>query len=310
MPLEITFWVILNGISMPAKKIAVVVVVIVVAISGFLAGLYLLQEQQDLREQAAVPGGQASVSISPSTGNFDIGETISTEVSFNTSGIAASGVAIRLSYPFSGASPEVSVTSIQVNQDLLATGDWTCPTQNATQQGGNVLIDVACANTSASGFTTTANTKLATIELRVNRTPSTNPVILRFDPGESVITRRSDNQDILLIPQSQASFAIGGTSEPVATVTSTGTPTPTTRAVTSTSTPTATKTPTPTTTGAVSTTTGTPSPTKTPTPTVEESEATITPTKTQLPDAGVSFPTVIGALFGILIVVGAIALAL
>lgn len=310
MPLEITFWVILNGISMPAKKIAVVAVVIVVAISGFLAGLYLLQEQQDLREQAAVPGGQASVSISPSTGNFDIGETITTEVSFNTSGIAASGVAVRLSYPFSGASPEVSVTSIQVNQDLLATGDWTCPTQNATQQGGNVLIDVACANTSASGFTTTSNTKLATIELRVNRSPSTNPVVLRFDPGESVITRRSDNQDILLIPQSQSSLAIGGSSEPVATATSTSTPTPTGRAVTSTSTPTPTKTPTPSATGSL-TTTGTPSPTKTPTPTVTASEdSTATPTKTQLPDAGVSFPTILGALFGIIVIAGAIALAL
>jgi hypothetical protein len=295
---------------MPAKKIAVVFGVILVAIGGFVAGLYLLNEQQDLREEAAVPGGQAQVSVSPNTGNFEIGDTVTTQVDFNTGGIASSGVAIRLSYPFTGASPEVSVSSIEVNQELLATGDWTCPTQRATQQGGNVLIDIGCANTSAQGFTSTSNVKLATIQMRVNRTPNSNPVVLRFDPSLSVITRRSDNNDILLIPQSQGSYtiALGGAEATPTTAQSTGTPTPTTRV---TSTPTTTKTPTPTKTV---TSTGTITATKTPTPTSEEEEtvssSTATPTTASLPEAGVSYPTILGILFGVIIIVGAIALAL
>jgi len=53
---------------MSAKKILAALVVIVVAIGGFVAGLILLRERQDLREEAAVPGGQATVSIEPASG--------------------------------------------------------------------------------------------------------------------------------------------------------------------------------------------------------------------------------------------------
>jgi len=128
---------------MPAKKVIVALLIIVVAIGGFVAGLVLLREQQNLVEEAAVPTGQAKVSITPETGNLNVGDTVQTNVSFNPANIPVSGVAVRLLYPFSGATPEVSVQSIQINQSLLSSGDWTCPTQASNIEGSNVIVDIA-----------------------------------------------------------------------------------------------------------------------------------------------------------------------
>lgn len=280
---------------MPAKKLAVVFVIIAVAIGGFVTGLYLLRQRQDLREKAAVPGGEAKVSISPATGNYNVGDTINTSVSFNTAGIAVSGIAVRLSYPFSGATPEVSVSGIRVNSALLSSGNWTCPTQNASQQGGNMVIDIACANTSASGYTSTTDTLLANIDLKVNRAPSA-ALEVKFDPERSVVTRKSDNQDILLIPSSSGKYTIAGATVTSPTPTTRpGTPTPTTKV--SSPTPTKKVTATPTTAGGV----GGGEVTNTPSP---------RPTSGELPDAGVSLPTVMGVGLGTLVILGAMLLAL
>jgi hypothetical protein len=281
---------------MPIKKLAVVFVIIAVAIGGFATGLYLLRQRQDIREQAAVPGGDAEVSLTPATGNYNVGDTINTSVNFNTAGIAVSGIAVRLSYPFSGSTPEVSVSGIRVNTALLSSGNWTCPTQNASQQGGNVIIDIACANTSASGFTSGSDTLLANIDLKINRAPSA-ALEVRFDPALSVVTRKSDNQDILLIPSSTGNYTIAGavavTSTPVPTAVQ-GTPTPTTIAASPTRVATGTRTPTPT----VDAGTGGIGETLTPTP------------STTLPDAGVSYPTLMGIGLGMMVLIGAALLAL
>src|SRR3972149_3721645 len=137
---------------MPAKKIVVALLIILVAVGGFVAGLVLLREKQTLTEEAAVPGGQAEVSITPETGDFNVGDTIRTSVFFNPANVPISGVAVRITYPFNGATPELSVTTIEVNPSLLSSGDWTCPTQNSKFEGTNVVVDIACGNTSSAGF--------------------------------------------------------------------------------------------------------------------------------------------------------------
>jgi len=274
---------------MPAKRIVVALLIILVAVGGFVAGLALLRQRQDLNEQAAVPGGQAEVSISPSTGDFSIGDTVETTVSFNPANISISGIAVRLTYPVSGATPEISVDSISVNTALTSTGDWTCPTQTFSQQGSNMIVDIACANNSASGFTANTDTVLARLKLKVNAAPVTQPFIIRFDPALSVITRKSDNQDILLIPTSTGSFTVGGAVQsPTPTLKVSPTVTPkVTSAVTTTVTPTVT-------------------PTKALTGTTS---VTVTPTAvTTLPETGVSYPTVFGLGLGILVMVGALLL--
>lgn len=271
---------------MPVKKVVVALLTIVVAIGGFVAGLVLLRQRQELRQLASVPGGQAQVSITPETGSFNIGDTIRASVYFNPANIPISGVAVRLMYPFSGTTPEVRVSRIEINPTLLNSGEWTCPTQNTSLQGGNVIIDIACGNTSAYGFVANTNTLLASIDLSVERTPATNPLVIRFDPAQSVIIRKSDGEDILLIPTSTGTYTIGqGAVSPSLT------PTPTTR-VTSTPSP-------------------TPRLTLTPTPRrTATASATPTTTKGGLPDAGVSYPTLLGVGVGVLTIIGALLLAL
>lgn len=265
---------------MSAKKIIVALVIILVAIAGFVAGLILLRERQELREEAAVPGGQAKVSIEPTSGNYKVGDSIQASVSFNTANIAISGVAVRLIYPFGGATPEVTVSSIDINPTILSSGDWTCPTKSSSEQGSNVIIDIACANTSSAGFTSAADTLLANITLNVERQPSTETLAVRFDNQLSIITQKTTGEDILLIPASSGSYTIG--------TTTVGSPTPTKKL-----------------TGTI---TATPKVTKAPTGVASPSA---TPTKGgQLPDAGVSYPTIIGVGLGVLILVGGILLAL
>jgi len=260
---------------MPFKRIFASLVVLVVAISGFVAGLMLLQERQNLNEQAAVPGGQATVTVSPATGTYELGDTIKASVYFQTANIPVSGVAVRMTYPYTGVSPEVSVSSISVNSTFLSSGSWTCPTQNSSLQGGNVVIDIACGNQSALGFATNTNTLLGTVDLKIERAPSDSPFVIRFDPTQSIITRKSNNQDILLIPTSVGSYTISGAQQT--------TPTPT----------------------IVEEDEASPTPTKKTTGTV-----TTTPTKAQIADAGFSTPTLFGLLAGIILIAGALLLAL
>lgn len=271
------------------KKIVVSLLVIVVAIGGFVAGLILLRQRQELREQAAVPGGQAETSLFPETGTFDVGDTFPVSIYFNTANIAISGISVRLIYPYSGATPEFVASNIEINSVFLSSGDWTCPTRNVSAQAGTVNIDIACANISAAGFASSTDTLLATFDFTVERVPAIDPVIVRFDPSQSVITQKSDGQDVLLVPTSTGTYSVSG-------VAPTASPTPTTEAG-----PTATSTPTPTT-----TTTLTPTPTST-------VSATLTPTATTtvtLPDAGVSHPTILGIGLGILVIIGSLLLAL
>jgi len=265
---------------MPVKKVLVALLIIAVAIGGFVAGLFLLRERQEIREEASTPTGTTTVSISPETGSYDVGDTVNASVYFNPKGVVINGVAVRLVYPFSGSTPEVTVSSIEVNSSFSASADWTCPTQNFTPSGDTVIIDIACANTSSGGFTANADTLLANIELKVEREPQASPFVIRFDSARSVITRKSDNQDVLLVPTSSGNYTVGGSLVVTPTIGVTATTTP------------------------KLTTTLTPSPTKVASP---------TPTTTggaQLPDAGVSLPTIFGVSFGILIIAGAILLAL
>jgi hypothetical protein len=276
---------------MPTKKILVALLIIVVAIGGFVAGLVLLQERQDIEEEASTPTGTATASIKPDSGNYQVGDTIDASVYFNPKGVVINGVAVRLNYPFSGTTPEVTVTSIEVNSSLLSSGDWTCPTQDSNLSGDTVVIDIACANTSAEGFTANADTLLADVKLNVVRTPQVSPFVVRFDNVNSVMYRKSDNQDILLVPASTGSYTVGGGTQPTAIPT---------QSVTSAVTPTLTPTP-----RLTTTPTSTPSSTFTPTPT-----KVVTKGGEQLPDAGVSLPTIFGVSFGILVITGAVLLAL
>jgi len=281
---------------MPTKKIVVALLIIVVAIAGFVAGLLLLRQRQDIEDEAAVEGGQATVSIDPPEGDYVVGDTIDVNVYFNPANIAISSVGVKLAYPFTGATPEVTVSSVEINPSFLSSADWTCPHPTDPKlDAGNVVLNVACANTGSGGFTANSDTLLANIKLLVERPvpANINPLTLRFDAPTSIITRWGDNEDILLIPQSTGSYKITSTG-----ASTTSTPTPTGingNGDDLTATPTRRATVTPT--RSLTTTTTT--------------TLTATPTTTDtLPDAGFSLPTVMGIGIGAFILLAALVLAL
>lgn len=294
---------------MPAKtaqkgNTLLTVLLVIVMLVGVVAGVLLLQERQNLTTDAAVPGGAATVSLTPATGSFNVGDSLQMSVFFNTADIPVSGVAVRLKYPFSGTSPELAVNAIEVNPSFLNSPDWTCPTVSSSEVGNEVVIDVACANTSATGFAAGSDTLLTQITLQVNSIPSTNPFSVVFDPTLSVITQKTNGQDILAIPVNQGDYTITG-GDPTATVTPTES-----AGLTATASPTSTATPTPTTTG---TGTSTPTPTTggsttTTVTTTATTTATATSTPAELIDAGISTPTFLGLAFGFLVLLLSFAL--
>jgi hypothetical protein len=275
---------------MTPKKIIISIVLILVLVGGFVAGLYLIRQRQDLEEEAAVPGGDAEVSILPTSGTFDPGDSFPVSIYLNTANIAINGVSVRLFYPYSGSTPEIRASNIEVNPTLLSSGDWQCTTKDISEVEGNVNIDIGCSIIAADGFKTNSDTLLATMDLTVERSPQINPVEIKFDSSKSKVTQLSNGEDILLIPQGTATYTIsGGTVAPSATPTIEAAPTSTPEpGITSTPTPTATATATPT--GA---------------PTV-----TTTPTPTALMNSGISYPTLAGLGFAFLVIIGSLALAL
>ena len=274
---------------MPAKKAILTGFVTVLGVGGLITGAYLVRQRQNLERSAAVPGGRAEVRILPTGGSFDIGQTIPVSVYFNTDGVPVNGIIVRLTYPYSASTPEVTASNIAINPTLLGTGNWSCPTQTVDENFGNVIIDISCADISASGYSTTTDTLLATFSLTVNQKPTASPFTVRFDPSNSSITQKSNGQDILGIPDSTGSYAIGG-----AVIVPTTSVSPTaviTSAITT-------------------TTTLSPSPTSvfsTTTPTPTKKVATSSP---NLPDAGTSLPTIVGLGLGLLAIFGSLAFAL
>jgi len=296
---------------MSKTKIIISVIFLIFAIVGVVAGVFLVQRQQDLRRDAAVPGGQATIEVTPGTGNFDEGEQFDVKVRFNTNGEVISGISVRLIHN----SPELQLLNSQINSALLSTGSWSCPVQPSQQQQGNsVFIDLACVNTSTGGFTSSGSTDLVTLTFRSNSEPSQNPVNLSFDNALTVITKKSSGEDTLLIPQSTGSYTIAASQQPTTTPTATPTTPPSNN-----------PTSTPTTPPGSGGTNPTATPTLTPTPTATSGSggtgATTTPTSApkggsssptlppDVPDTGISAPLIMGAgvgsvllLFGLLLV--------
>jgi hypothetical protein len=296
---------------MSKKNVFLSLLGVLVLAGGVVAGVMLVRQQQELREKAAVPNGQARVSLFPTTGNLKVGDSIPVSVYFNTSGVSISSIKLRLVYPFSGSNPEVTTSGIEFNQVIEQSGNWNCPTKSATTEGQNIAIDIACANISAQGYSTNTDTLFATFKLTVVRIPQTNPFSLKFDPSTSMITQKSSGQDILSIPSSETGTAIYTVETPAGL-----TPTPTnpvTPSPTSKITPTPTKIPT-----ATPTKVSTPTPSRvvTSTPTgvttvTATTRVTSTPTSgAQLPNAGYSAPTFIGLGLGLFLIIAAVLLAI
>lgn len=257
---------------------------------GVAVGLLLVNQQQIFKQKAATPTGQATVSIQPAVATFQRNNPYPVSVYFNTSGLLISDVKIRLTFSNLG----VAASGVQINQTLLSSGDWTCPVKSISSNGSTGIVDIDCTNSSPAGFSTQADTLLATFNLTASEVPVVNPLIVNFDPQSSTITQKS-GQDILLTPASTGSYTITDT------IAQSPTATPLLVIASSSPTPLGTLPPvSPTPTASGSSIFGISSPTPT-----ASSSATLPP----IPVTGFDTPTIIGAgAGGILLLIGATAL--
>lgn len=197
------------------KKDLLGLALIALLFSGLWLAARLTREQQDIRREAATPTGVGEVRLSPDSLSVGVGEEFPLDVYFNTGpneaeAQAISSMAIRITYPYSGTTPELEVVGIEQNFTDLAPGDWAMPVKLSEAKNGMVSIDILAVNINVSGYKNHEDKKLATIMMRVNSMPAANPTVLNFDPSETIMTSKVDARDMLLIPTSEASISIPG----------------------------------------------------------------------------------------------------
>ncbi len=180
---------------------------------AFLAGglgvsLFLVNQKQDIRNQASTNTGTAMVTISPTSGNIPAGSSLPITISLNPAGNIISALAVRLNFSYTGSTSELTAENIQISQALTSGGDWTCPVKKFTASGGKANIDIACANINTLGYSGNGAINLATLSLTASASAANNTYTLTFDPKESIITKKSDSTDILLTPNSQGTYTV------------------------------------------------------------------------------------------------------
>ena len=259
--------------------------------------LIVVGQRQNVRKDASEPGtadGEVTVSLSPAAETLSTGEVTETTIRIDTGGTAISAVSIHLTYLHSSQTPDLTLSDLTLVSTQTA---WNCPVKTITEDTTSSHIEIGCITTQSAGYTSIGVTDFASFTLTANSTPSVNPAIFRFDPNRSFISRKSDNQDILLTPISTGEFTITagdpGTGTPTLTITPTGV-----GGINPTITPTIS--PTPGSITGIPTSTLTPFPTITPVPTTRV--ATITPIPS-LPVTGDPNGTLWGIFAGVAIIV-------
>ncbi len=215
---------------------------------GVLIARVFINYPTENRSDASTDTGTVSVNISPATKTLNAGESSSVAISFDGGGKSISGLAVRLQYtaPLSGTTPMLvasNLTPIITQTDSA----WSCPVKSITTNGPTTTLDLGCLYQNTAGFIAGASTSLATFTITAGPNQTASPIIISFDPAATVITQKSNAQDIAATPQGSARISIvstNPTATPTATPTTTPSPTPTVTAGNPTATPTPTITPT------------------------------------------------------------------
>lgn len=178
--------------------------------------VYLLSQNQNPQSRASSSTGTAIMTMAPTSATVAVGSTQKVSLYFNTAGEAIQIVSMRVTYPYSGSSPEVAAQNLVIDPTFLVNGngDWTCSVQSIATTSPNVNVDISCVNTNVSGFISNADTLIATFEVKANSVPAQNPVTISFDETNSHIRRKSDNSDVLLTPTSHLVLSVSGSNSP------------------------------------------------------------------------------------------------
>ena len=223
--------------------------------------LLLVMQRQLIEKMAFEPGGNAVLSLLPSSGTLAPGDDLDIDINLNTGGEEVYGFEITLTFD-----PEVLEAREAAVDTTGASLSFSIPLINEVQEDG--VRFHAMINPSLENYVNGAGS-IGTIRLKVKDDAPTGGTSLTFvkEGGEQCTVYDQNISDVLgTVQDGEYIIASGGT--PTPTPTGSGTPTPT---------PTSTSTPTPTPTG-----TGTPTPTGTATPT-PTATPTATPTPTPTP---------------------------
>jgi len=227
---------------------------------GVIVAMVLSTQNQDQRKDASVADGQVKVSIAPSSREINVNETTTLTTFIDTQNKKISGLAVRLSFPFTGQTPPLTASNptplIQQNDP-----NWQCQVSKTTVATSVVNIDFGCIYSAQTGYSSDKNVPLFSFSLKAGDKPTTAPISLSFDPQQTIVVDKASGQDIAAVPAGTAAISILGQAVNTPTPTPTRSPNPT-----ATPTPPA-ATPTPT----ASNRQSNPTPTITPTPTTQPS---------------------------------------
>ncbi|MFH1841128.1 MAG: hypothetical protein ABH807_03180 [Candidatus Shapirobacteria bacterium] len=191
----------------------------------------LIKQRQEIRKQAASDSGTGTIRLDPAMITKHPGDFFDVAIKFKTGDTETatiSSLTIRLTYPYTGATPELDivgpdgnpVNQITPNPSLMAGGDWSMPIKSVTRANNFVTIDIAALNTNIAGYRSINEATLTTLRFKINRATA-NPIILTFDTTESkMMTKTEPITDILKIP-ANATYTLTDAETP---------PTPTTTA--------------------------------------------------------------------------------
>lgn len=266
--------------------------------AGLATGILLVKQNQQIKEKAAQPEGTVKVFLSPDTKTVEIDQNFSVNILLDTGGRYISALTIDLSYPYTGNTPPIEATDLQINSNLVVNGDWNFPIKTINTDNQLVQIRIGGLNSSIQGFKTTGEEVIATINFQAREAGS---IKISFNPTTTKATDKSTGDDILLTPSIYGSYTV---SAPVSTETKSQ-PTMTTMAVTTTPISTLTTSPTITPTATTKTTSRAISNTETPIPAL-----TPTTSPVPMPESGIPYPTILGLSGGILLIILALSLTL
>ena len=172
-----------------------------VILLGLVTALTSSQKPQEIRKKAAVTEGTATISLSPSGGTYMLSQSFQVKIRFDSKNTPISAITVRLTYPFSGDTPEIVASDLQINSQLTEAG-WTCPIKDIypDPEMKIIKIDISCLYLSTSGFTSSGENTLASFNLTANQLPHANPITLSFDPQETKIISKEEAKDILATP--------------------------------------------------------------------------------------------------------------
>lgn len=302
---------------MKKSKVVLIVLGVLVLTGGLVAGILLVQQNENIARRAAPA---TTMYINPSTQSKTPGSTFTYSVKIDTGPNAVTGVDIRMDFD-----PD----ALQITSLSLGGGAANLSQTIANTYDNNTgKIQFAVFTLNSSQALTGTGVEVLKVNGLVKQTAPAGSYQISFDPATAA-SASQEGQNVITGKTNATLTVASGTAGPTATATAapTGNATPTrtpTRTPTATGvrTPTATGVRTPTSTAnATATATPTRTPTRTPTATATTAGATNTPTATvynpaptqtaiPLPETGTDWPTMAAIGFGLFIVLASIALAL